>query len=233
MKRILIAVLLVLVASQLMAADVLETWDDYRVAMRRKLGYDTAATGLLTDANAAAFIREAVVQIVPLVQARKQITSVVTTYKNYTYALDTTLTGILAVWWSKNDSIKVLKYVPINSWSEQEHKKTSGESVPFLQRPSFYDYTDSLLLVYPSPSLNFGDTLRIKGLHRISSVLTDSTLSEIPQKYRMPVLNYATWVAAVARTDPHATTLFQLLNWSLSKIDMTITPGGQVVPATQ
>ena len=232
MKRIFVVALLSLV-SPAMAADVLETWEDYSVAARRSLGYDTVSTGLLTDANARAFIRVAVVQIVPIAQSRKEITSVVTTYKNYTYALDTSLTEILSVWWSKNDTVKTLRFMPVSRWHLQEHKKTGGGNDPLLKRPSFYDFTDSLLLVYPAPSAVFGDTIRIMGTHRIRAVLTDSTLDEIPQIYRPAVLNYVTWSAANARQDHRSSSFFDLLGWSLAHLGRSIKPGGQVAPANK
>jgi hypothetical protein len=233
MKKLLLLFIFLLIPVGLRAADVLETWDDYSVAARRSLGYDTVSTGLLTDANARAFIRVAVIQIVPISQSRKEITSFITTYKNYTYDLDTSLTKILSVWWSKNDSIKTLLYKPISQWSLQEHKATTGDNNPLLKRPSFYDFTDSLILVYPAPSDVFGDTIRIMGTHRIRSVLTDSTLDEIPQIYRPSVLNYITWSAANARQDSRSSSFFDLLGWSLSHLGRAIKPGGQVVPANQ
>lgn len=237
MKRLLIALVLVLVllTSQVMAADVLETWSDYSIAARRKLGLDTVSTGYLTDANARAFIREAVVQIVPISGARKEITTIITGYKDYTYTLDSTLVEILAIWWSKNDSIKTLQPLPPSAWSSQPHKTTEGHknSQPFLKRPSFYHRVDTLLLIFPPPAVVWGDTLRIEGIHRIKIVLTDSTLTEIPQQYRIPVLNYVTWCAAFARQDTRTGMLFQVLDWSLGKLGLSIIEGGQVVPSNK
>jgi hypothetical protein len=237
MKRLLFLVLLVLCAGSLGATDFLSTQDEYQTQMRRKLGSDTGSTGYLTDDNANAFIREGMFQILPITGARKQITSHVTARSTYAYRLDTTLVDIVGAFLVYTEGhtvvIKPLKYVPVSEWAEQEHRETGGKESEALQRPSFYDFTDTLILICPTPFSKAGDTIHIMGWHKMDDIDTQTNFSAIPTKYRTAILNYATWAAAFARTYPRATTLFNVLGWSLSKIGMAITSEGQVVPANQ
>jgi hypothetical protein len=192
-----------------------------------KLGVTTSSSGYLNDTTGALAYNEAVTAILPINQGVKRITKIVLTYQQDTYPLDTTLIGIIGVRWSKADSAKSLRYVPVNMWAEQEHNTTIGKS-GLLKRPSFYDYTDSLLVVFPPPTLTTGDTLEVWGWHRLAHVDSNSVTTQIPEKYRVAVLYHMVWNIAKARQDPRLQLFKDELDWALANIGLKMI-GGVVV----
>lgn len=232
MKRLGVLLVLLLTSSAL-GNSYLDSRTDYYVAARLKLGLTTASSGSLTDTAASGFFSEAVTAILPLNRGVKRLTTFTTTYHEDTYELDSTLTGILAVRWTKNDSTKSLRYLPIELWGEQEHDKTTGKPKK-LHRPSFYDFTDSLIILYPAPS-KFGtaDTIEIMGFHRVADIDTQSTPTVIPEHYRISILYHMVYNAALAGQDPRIQFFREQLVFQLQRIGLSLTPGGAVVSSNQ
>lgn len=229
MKKLLILVFVLFVVSSVSATSFLATRDDYYSQARLKLGLTTSASGLLTDTVASQFLSEAIVQVVPSDGYIKKVTTISTLNGVIGYQLDTTLVKIKNVWWHKGDTVKYLIRIDGEFTEKQNHKSTIGTTDALLRRPSYYQNTEDSVYLYPAPSIT-ADNIYIAGYHRIGNVTSTDTLTAIPEQYRTPILNYMVWQVAQSRGLPEANLHFQVLQWSLSKIGMTSTDGGQVVP---
>lgn len=79
-------------------------------------------------------------------------------------------------------------------------KQATDADTPYDRRPDYYDYTDSLLFLYPVPIIA-GDTIRILAWTKVPAPSSDSLVS-IPIEYRDAVLKYATYMTAKSRQHP-------------------------------
>jgi hypothetical protein len=200
MKRITIFLLLFL-ASSVGAADFLDSFSEYRAHVKRKLGIATTNTTYVSDSSFNQFVREAVVAVVPVVGADKEIKVTTSSYRQMTYTLDTQVVKIHSVRWSKNDSTKSLLFVPMEVWYEQEHKSTTNQQKPHDKRPSYYFYTDTQLFVHPPPVI-VGDTFRILATLKVKDIAAAADLAAVYPKYRVALLNYVAWKVAESRQHP-------------------------------
>lgn len=189
------------------AADFMYSMQEYRWQIRRNLGIDITNTAYISDSSLNQFVRYSIVSMNPLMRAYKTIDSFTTTYGETRYPLDTFVTdsivGIIDVIWNSKDSIKSLVYMPKDQWYQLEVRHTLGKT-GYELRPSYYDYIDNYLFVYPAPSVT-GDTIVITAWSKIEDISTsDSTkgLDDIPQPYRTVILNYATYKIAQAKQHP-------------------------------
>jgi len=226
----LILFLILLYAIPVQAASWLDARDDYAVAARVKLGIATGSTAYLSDSTASLLFNEAATLILPINRGIKRITQIVTTTYQDTYTLDTTLIGIEAVRWTKRDSSKPLVYLPVSQWS-QAHNETLDKKKT-LNRPSFYDFTDSLIVLYPSPTHPTGDTIEIWGWHRLGKTDTDTLPTQIYERYRLAILYHMVWNFAKSRQDPRAAEFKEELQLALTGIGMKMV-GEAVVPDTK
>ena len=198
MKRLLIC--LVLLASTA-SAGFLGSFSGYRTQIKNKLNIAVAATSPLSDSVLNDFVREAVVTNVPLMQGIKVKVIDTLVKRQNAYTLDSTLLYVKSVVWNKYDSVKSLLYLPQELWYSKEVKTTSGKK-EYDRIPSYYDYDDTYLYLYPSPSVVENDTLEIRGVRRMGSISTLDSLVLIPEVYQTPILLYATYLAAQAISNP-------------------------------
>lgn len=212
MKKLII-VFLILLCGNVLSADFCETFEEYRRQIKRKMHLDTASTAI-SDTTLNHFIREAVIKVMPLIQAIKSTDSFLTVHRQGVYSLDTTVVGVLNVEWSKNDSLKTLIYSPKEVWHEKELKTLSGFK-GYDSRPSLYDYIDNTIYLYPIPFRN-GDSMRVSVYRKLNSISASDSLSLIPQKYRVAVLEYATYITASSLQSPLTTTFQSDFQMSVS-----------------
>lgn len=204
MKRILLALLLLLFAAPLSASDstLYLTFDQIAVAARGSLGYDTTSTVGLSDAANARFAREGLLALQPFMKGDEVEWIFTTTYMEHRYAIDSDIVWISSVTWRKQDSAKVLLPITMKNWGQVEHKHTMGAK-NYLAHPSYYDWSDAYLLLYPIPSLKSGayDTIRVIGYQAVSDLDTITTMTHLKERYRIAVKKYVTWQAAKANYD--------------------------------
>lgn len=201
MKRLLLFVVLIFFVTPLYAADLfLNDFQDYRHGIRTALGMDTSATAL-TDTSLNVFVREAIYHIVPITQFRAREFSFATTYKNSKYELDTAIMEIISVEWFELDSIKTMIYAPRKTWYSLPLKLTSSEPGAYERRASYYDYTDSLIFIYPLP-IKADDSIRILASAKLPDLVTKDTLGMVPIEYRLAVQANAIYRAARSRSHP-------------------------------
>lgn len=195
MKKIIL-LLLLFICPNTYSADFVDSFQEYRHQIKRKLGHDTSSTSP-ADTTYNQMIREAVIKIMPIVQGRKESFSFVTTYRSDSYALDTTVSGVMSVYWSKNDSIKTLIKAPKESWYslKRDDESILANKEGYQSRPSYYDYVDGTLFLFPTPPRN-GDTIRYDAYTKINSITALDSLSLIPQRYRIVILEYASYLMA-------------------------------------
>lgn len=201
MKRFIPIILTWLVLASTASADqFLATFEEVAWQARRDLNVDTAGNAYLTDTVAYQKIREGIALINPLLKGDKATTVHITSFHQNTYTLDTTFVGIISVEWAKGDTVKGLVFVPRERWYEMEHKSTKGKK-EYLERPSYYDYTEDQLFVHPPPRI-IGDTIKVLGWKRLSYMDTLSLLLGIPEAQRVVVLKYVIWQAGKAKGNP-------------------------------
>ena len=230
MKRWLI--LFLLLPMTISANSWLDARADFYVAARVKLGYATANSAPLTDTTGSLLFNEAVTLILPINKGVKRVTKIVTAYHQTAYGLDSTLVDIESVFLDSSGFVKPMKYIPIGNWADQEHRGTDGGSSQNLTRTSYYDYTDSLIFIYPVPSQNRKDTLNIIGWHRIADVDIATVATQIPEMYRIAILYHMVWNHAKARYDKRTGVFKEELSLALGRVGLKLTPGGGVVKTT-
>ena len=200
MKKYIYFITFMLMFGVTHSADFCGSFSEYRTQMRRKLDIKQSNTAYADDSTLNQFIRESVVHVVPLINGYTTTAVVTTSYGDNSYAIDTSLVDIESVEWSYNDSIKSMIYVPKAQWYQMENKET-GTKDGYEKRPSYYDFTDSYLYLYPVPTKS-GDSIIITGTGKIKSLAGSDSLSNIPQKYRDVVLNYAVYQLSRAKQHP-------------------------------
>lgn len=195
---------LVLLGVAALAADYMDSFSAYRSQIRRALGVDVTNTTYLSDSTANEFLREGVMTVTPQIGGDRSIdTTFRTAFWKSNYKLDTFTMGVRAVAISKNDTTKGLLYVPMSLWYQQEHKTTTGQQDNYLKRPSYWDYFDNTLWIYPPPTIA-GDTLRIFTWKKPRYISDTTNLTALHPMARLAVLKYAIWQAAQARQHPMA-----------------------------
>jgi len=201
MKRLLVLLVPLLFFAQVQGADLfLDDFQHYRHKVRTALGMDTSSTAL-ADTTINDLVREAVFHIIPTTQFRAREFSFATTYKNSKYVLDTAIMEIISVEWFEKDSIKTMIYAPRNIWYSLPLKLTSTESEAYSRRASYYDYTDSLIFIFPIP-IEADDSIRILASTKLPDLMTKDTLKIIPIEFRDAVLKYTVFLAARSRSHP-------------------------------
>lgn len=202
-KIILVAILL---CPSAFAGQYLSTFSAVRAQARAKLNV-SSSSAYLTDSTANQYIREGIIFINPMVMYDKEVKTFTSTFKQNTYSLDTMMIGVISVEFSKNDSVKTLKYVPRDMWFDQYPRSTVGEK-GWEKFPAFFDYSDDQIFIYPTPT-RVGDTMKIYGWQRVGDIDTVSTLAKLPEAYRIAVMWYVIKEAAKARTDPRTASFEQ------------------------
>lgn len=202
MKKILLIIIVMIFAANVRSADYLETFVDYRWSMRRALGIDTTSQRVLDDTTANQFIRESVNRVLPTLRPRLIEDTVVISQYDNTYSLDTLTIGISSVEWRRRDSVKSFIYAPRSVWYQLDiNPNIIDEENPYDQRPSYYDYTDSLIFLYPVPAIA-SDTVYVLSWYKVPAIISADNLINIPVQFRTAVLRYAIYLVAQSRRHP-------------------------------
>lgn len=200
MKKLLIALML-LAVGVMATEDYLGKYADYRNQIKRRFNVGvTVTTEPWSDTTLNQFVRDAVVHHSRLMRGPIFTDKIVSSADVGTYAMDTALVDILGVWWSKNDSTKSFLRVPREQWYTAKITPLAGKAA-FDYRPSYYDWSDSLLWLYPVPD-GAGDTIVVQGWRRVPSIAASDNLSVIPQELRPTILDYVVWQIAMATSSP-------------------------------
>lgn len=197
MRRITI-LFLVVAASGVMAGQYLATFAQVRSEVKNSL--NITGTTYVTDSTLNGFIREGIVTVNPILRGVKATSAFVTSVRQNTYNLDSLTIGIMSVEWAKGDSVKTLTYMPRHLWYERL-TKTVFQEIEYAARPSYYDYTDNQIFLYPTPIIS-GDTIKVLGFKRITGIDTLTTLSAMPEAYRAAVYKYVLWRVAASKQHP-------------------------------
>lgn len=232
MKRTLLIFLTCLLCVSVQAGnDYLDSFTDYDTAVRQALGLDPAGTVYIDTASVHQFTRDGVILLTPVLKAVQTQKTVITVRGINVYTLDTLQVGITSVVWSKGDSVKGLVPVPQTEWYKQTHTSCIGQEDPFLKRPSFFDFDDNKLFIFPSPVVA-GDTIRINGYLKVPATDTLGTLriSDVKQRYRPVILSYVVWQAAKAVQSPSTQSAFMQFNMALSVYGWRMNETGTLVP---
>ncbi|MCK5601667.1 hypothetical protein KAR91_07360 [Candidatus Pacearchaeota archaeon] len=194
MKKILF-VLLLLVSTSARSDDWLLSLEDIRYQVRMAAGYDSSADAYMTDTLGSNFIREGFVAVNMALQTIRTVNSIVCTKYQNSYQLDTLQMGIYSVEWSNRDTVSTLEYVSRETW-----RSLAGTSLTDKKKPAYYDYSHDSIFIFATPIA--ADTLLIYGWEKAPDLDTITTLAFLRQAYRLAVLKYATWQAAMARQHP-------------------------------
>ena len=201
MRILLILLVFSLFALPVASADVLEVFEQYRHGIKQSLGLDITSSAI-ADTTLNEYVRRAVLQIIPLLKPRFIEDSIVTTANDNIYSLDTLTLGISSVQWRTKDSVKSLIYAPRAIWYQLSvNPNLASEENPYNKRPSYYDYADSLLFLYPIPTIT-SDTFWIMSWYKLPAAVSTDSLFQIPIQYRPAVLRYATYLAGRSRQHP-------------------------------
>lgn len=205
-------------------AEILDSLRHYSVEMRYSLGYTSSSSNSLTDTVAHTLVREAVNRMTALLRPIKRVETFTTSYRQSSYGLPDSALGVISVYWRKGDSIKTLQYLPIEEWSRTVATKTDENKDGQGSRPSYYDYIEDSVFVYPAPT-NWGglvDTFRVVTWGRINNLSSASDLSEIPVQYRPAVLDYATMKAAARRQHPFTEMFINLYRETMQSLNTSL-----------
>ena len=213
MKKLAVFMVLFLAAT-VNAADWCATFSGYATEARSRLGVLSSNTTYVSDTIINQMIREAVIEHVNLLRAVKKIYTDTTVYNRFTYSLDSGLSGIISVRFISEDSLKSLTYMPRETWYQLNISPTD-EAGGYASLPSYYDYSETKLFIYPRPSTH-GDTIEIDGWRKIPSIAASDSLSVIPQKYRPAILSYVVYRVALSKQHPFVQLFFSEYQKSLA-----------------
>jgi len=208
MRRITIFLVFLGLVSVSVDAEILYTFTTMTERARNDLGIDASNTTYLSDTTAHDRIREGMRMVNSLLRYNRTDSIVVTAVKTYKYRLRTNNAGVTSVQWIRDDTIKTLLPIPKGQWGAQEHQHTKEKS-GMLKRPSYYDFYDDTLYLYPIPTRI--DSIYVTTWDRIESgdstvsslpVDTASTLAAIKEIYRPAVLKYIIYETAKANQHP-------------------------------
>lgn len=183
-------------------SDYMDATVDYRSMIKRKNGIATASTQWLSDSTLNELVKEGVIEVSNVVGPYVGTKNVYTQYKQMTYPLDSLVLRVIDVSWKKGDSIKSLIPKPMNDWASINRKFCEGYT-DYEARPDVYWRVGSSLNVYPAPYIE-AETLLVTARLRIPNITAGSSLTLIPQNYRVAILKYATWQAALIKQSPLA-----------------------------
>lgn len=206
MKKIILILLFSLLWVSVEGADILEDFAGYTEMLRMMFHRTPTSTSFIDDTTAHQFIRLSVITLSPILKADKATFWDTTVTNKNAYALDTTIWGILGLNWIKADTIRPLVCVEMQDWynraiAEKRPLQLAAGSTPFDKRPYYYDHIDDTLFLFPSPTIE-GDSIRIIAWQKVKSIAASDKLSDIPQKYRAPIVHYAAWLLARSRQHP-------------------------------
>jgi len=207
MRRLLTIVVFMVIAGSA-RAEILSTVAGAMYRARADLNVDTTDTEYLSNAEAGHRIKEAVSLINRLVGDNRTNTTIPMAINTYVYHLpDSSAADTLNRWWEsivsvqfvRADTIKTLLRVPRAMWYEKDHQFSKG-SKGLLAHPSYYDYYDDSLYVFPVPSRV--DTLTVTTTDKITSLNAITTLISIDEVYRPAIVKYVVYETAKARQHP-------------------------------
>lgn len=201
--RYLLIFLIVLLPLTAVAGDLFKEFLDIRAFIRSELSYEGSSDGPKSDTLLNTYIRVAIVVVNPLIEAKTTRVAKLITRGTSGYVLDSTVNVVSAlIKIPSTDSIKSLVYSPRELWSEQEHSSTDrSKTINWQSRPSFFHYTDSSIVLFPTPSIN-DDSLIIITVQRQPDIDTLASLTQYPRKYRVAMVMYATYMVARAIQHP-------------------------------
>jgi hypothetical protein len=200
------------VCNDTLSGDFLLSMQDYRNQIKNKLGIANSNTTWMTDTVLNQLVREAIVTVNPIMRGYKTTKTVVTRFDSSDYPLDS-LIGIGSVVWYKNDTARSIPYLAREKWATITPQNTYGAGDPYTERPVVYDYTDNVISFFPIPTSE--DSVKIYGWNKIPNITIVSQVAQIPQKYRVAVLKYATWLVARAKQHPQLGTFLDEYRESL------------------
>ena len=207
---------IVLFFSTSFGADFALTMGDYRAQIKRRLNVDITNTTFMADSVMNQLIREAIITVNPQIAGVKVTKSIVTNYSQASYKIDSTVVDIAQVWWRSNDTVRPMIYTPMEKWGALTHQNTYGGDDPYLTRPSVFDMTDDSLYLFPTPSQV--DTVFYIGSQKITGISTKDTVLTVPQMYRIPILDWATYLVALSKQNPTAMTWKVQADSSISRM---------------
>ena len=181
-------------------ADFVDGLSEYRAQVKAQLGVSESSSEYVSDSVLNRLIRGAIVKVMPIVKANKEQFTIVTTANTGGYNLDSTVVGVLDVGWRKNDTLKSFLYAPKSKWYEFEVKTALGKD-GYEKRPSYYEYIDGRLFLYPIPVIS-GDTIVVDAYTKLENISTASSLSGIPSYYRTAILDYVAYMVAMSKQHP-------------------------------
>ena len=221
MKKILF-ILLLLISGNVLSDDYANSFSEYRIQVKNAFGVRTDNSTWVSDTTMNDMIRQAVIAVGPIVRNKKETFSFLTVINQGAYDLDSTVLGLITVYYEKNDIIRTFSYAPKGHWREIFPK---DEKKDYILEPSYYDYIDDKLFLYPTPPVN-GDTIKYEAFTKVNSISALDSLSLIPQQYRTAVLDYVCYRVAVLRQHPLTDVYYRNYKESIAIINATLNRRG-------
>ena len=220
--RKLFFLFVILLATSVWSADYADSFSEYRIQVKNALGVSTSNTTWVSDTTLNDMIRQAVIAVGPIVKSKKETFNIITTYQQAAYDLDTTVVGLITVYYEKNRNVRTFLYAPKESWYQIFKDETDKD---FTSDPLYYDNIDDKLFLYPTPSKN-GDTIKYEAFTKVNSISALDSLSTIPQQYRTAILDYVCYRVAVLKQHPLTDVYYRNYQESVSIINATLNKRG-------
>lgn len=218
------------------SADYADSFSEYRIQIKNNLNVKITNTTWISDSTLNDFIRASIIKVSPIVRSNKTQFKFTTRNLIGSYSLDTTVVGVIDVAWSSNNYLKVMMYAPKSIWYTFENKSTIDGKDVYAKRPSYYDYIDGTLFLYPVPTTT-GDTVVIDAYTKITSLSASDNLDDIPQVYRTAIVDYATYLAARSKQHPDRAMYYQnylesvqLINQSVNRRGLSVEKSNTATP---
>lgn len=193
--RIFLTVIFVLFATVAFSAeDYLDSLQEYSAVISQNLNISTSSSSC-PDSMKFRSVRSAAIVVAQAIYGNFVLDTVVATANDYDYGIDSVL-KIKYVTFKNTDTVLPLTYAPMVEWRNLKIKKTLSGQAGALAHPSFYDWDNGYLFLYPTPSV--ADTFIVYGYGKLINIIGDSTfVTNLEVNYRPALEACATSLTAL------------------------------------
>ena len=216
-KYLLIAIIILLASTNCFSGDpYLSGFDEIKQHVLMNMGWDISNSTLVGDSAFNMFIRMAVCEVSDYLRGDESSEIITSVADQNTYTLDSTIIGIWAVNMNWGDSTKALIHYPMDKWEELVSNKTLEGKSGYQARPTYYDYDQDNIYLYPTPVVN-SDSIMVRHWKEVSGLGSLDSIPNVDMIYRTTIVRHVVWNIALARTDDRTASYEKAYNDALNK----------------
>jgi len=194
MRILLIALMVLIVSTAYGAEDYLDSLQEYSAVISQNLNISTTSKAC-PDSMKFRSVRSAAIVVAQAIYGNFMLDTVVATADDYDYALDS-LIKVKYVNFKSTDTVLPLIFTPMVEWRSLKIPRTLTGQSGVLAHPSYYDWDNGYLFLYPTP--HAADTFIVYGFGKLANIISDSTfVTDLEVNYRPSLEALATALTAL------------------------------------